>query len=469
MSAVAPDRGASPLMSNNPFRNKIHSHISPEPSPRPISTNPFLDITEVNQGAVETNHDAVTMNSSVNKATDAFSQLEVTDTRNDLQKTRSRQANGGPQRPDHPSLRGFPPPPGHRPANSDEARRRHQPAPRRELDIFADPFEPTRPRDRERKPRRNSESSVREKPSMDPEEERRRRERKYRESKRDGSKSSKPKNKKLDVIDKLDVTSIYGTGLFHHDGPFDACNPHRNRKRERYAPMQAFPKDSINMVMGGSGPVNKRMDYDKYHGRGEEAHRDYNEAAIAEDNVEPYRKPDGSIGYNPNGREVLHGDESAGLGTSTFLEGAPASRAAIQRRESEYESQQPEERPGLSRKKSLAQKIRGVRPSRDRFASADGRAGATSPPMMTGQSDSAVNPFFRDFNGEVKKDNAQITFDEQPKPSRARAPSSPKRNELERRNTTENGGEEGSKPTGLLGRMKSLKGGRRPVRRDTNS
>lgn len=66
------DRGASPLMSNNPFRNKIHSHISPEPSPRPISTNPFLDITEVNQGAVETNHDAVTMNSSVNKATDAF-------------------------------------------------------------------------------------------------------------------------------------------------------------------------------------------------------------------------------------------------------------------------------------------------------------------------------------------------------------------------------------------------------------
>ena len=233
--------------------------------------------------------------------------------------------------------------------------------------------------------------------------------------------------------------------------------------------MQAFPKDSINMVMGGSGPVNKRMDYDKYHGRGEEAHRDYNEAAITEDVAEPYRKPEATYTYNPTAREVLHGDESVGLGTSTFLEGAPASRAAIQRRESEYESQQPEDRPGLSRKKSLAQKIRGVRPNRERFASPDGKNGPTSPPITTGQSDSAVNPFFRDFNGEVKKENAQITFDEQTKPTRARAPSSPKRNELERRNTTESVGEENSKPMGLLGRMKSLKGGRRPVRRDTNS
>lgn len=228
--------------------------------------------------------------------------------------------------------------------------------------------------------------------------------------------------------------------------------------------MQAFPKDSINMVMGGSGPVNKRMDYDKYHGRGEEAHRDYNEAAIAEESVEPYRKPEEA--FNPTARDVLHGDESYGLGTSTFLEGAPASRAAIQRRESEYESQQPEDRPGLMRKKSLAQKIRGVRPSRDRYQSADGRGGPISPPM-TGQSESGVNPFFKDYNGEVKKENAQITFDEQSKPARARAPSSPGRNELERRNTTES--VESSKPTGLLGRMKSLKGGRRPVRRDTNN
>lgn len=248
--------------------------------------------------------------------------------------------------------------------------------------------------------------------------------------------------------------------VFHHDGPFDACNPHRNRKKEKYAPMQAFPKDSVNMVMGGSGPVNKRMDYDKYHGYGQEAHIDYNEASMVEEGVEMPR----ANGYNPTAREAIHGDESMGLGTSTFLEGAPASRAAIQRRESEYETQQLEERPGLSRKKSLAQKIRGVRP-RDRLASPEGRPGPSSPPL-TGQSDSVVNPFFRNYD---QKDGASIQFAEnQAKPNRARALSSPKGSELERRNTSESMGEDGSKSSGFLGRMKSLKGSKRPARRDTS-
>lgn len=236
--------------------------------------------------------------------------------------------------------------------------------------------------------------------------------------------------------------------------------------------MQAFPKDSINMVMGGSGPVNKSLDYDRFHGRGEEAHGDFNEAAAVQE-VEPYRKEGKSeaYGYNPNGREAIHGDESIGLGTSTFLEGAPASRAAIQRRESEYDGQQQsEERPGLSRKKSLAQKIRGVRPNRDRWASPEGRNGPQSPPLtgpMTGQSDSAANPFFRDYDGELKKEPTAITFEEQAKPSRARAPSSPKRLGLERTTTAESVDANGEKkPSGLLGRMKSLKGSRRPSRRD---
>lgn len=253
--------------------------------------------------------------------------------------------------------------------------------------------------------------------------------------------------------------NAYLDAVFHHDGPFDACNPHRNRKKEKYAPMQAFPKDSVNMVMGGSGPVNKRMDYDKFHGYGPEAQTDFNKTATTEEAI-----PDATRAYNPTSREAIHGDESAGLGTSTFLEGAPASRAAIQRRESEYDTTVVEERPGLSRKKSLAQKIRGVRP-RDRLASPEGRLGPASPPL-TGQSDSAVNPFFKNYD---QKENTSIQFAEnQPRPTRARAPSSPKRNELERRNTTESIGEEASKPTGLLGRMKSLKASKRPVRRDTS-
>lgn len=238
--------------------------------------------------------------------------------------------------------------------------------------------------------------------------------------------------------------------------------------------MQAFPKDSINMVMGGSGPVNKSLDYDRFHGRGEEAHGDFNEAAVVQE-VEPYRKDGkpGAADYNPNSREVIHGNESVGLGTTTFLEGAPASRAAIQRRESEYDTPQVDgDRPGLSRKKSLAQKIRGVRPNRDRWASPEGRNGPQSPPItgpMTGQSESAANPFFQNYDGESKKEPTAITFEEQSKPSRARAPSSPKRLALERTTTAESTDANGEKkPSGLLGRMKSLKGGRRPVRRDTS-
>lgn len=212
--------------------------------------------------------------------------------------------------------------------------------------------------------------------------------------------------------------------------------------------------------MGGSGPVNKRMDYDKFHGYGQEAHIDYNEAAIPDENLNATQ----NYGYNPVGREAIHGAESVGLGTSTFLEGAPASRAAIQRRESEYDASAQEERPGLSRKKSLAQKIRGVRP-RDRVTSPDGPLGPTSPPL-TGQSDSGVNPFFKNYD---QKESTSIQFAEnQPRPQRARAPSSPRRNELERRNTAESTGEEAGKPSGLLGRMKSLKSSKRPARRDTS-
>ncbi|KAH8835719.1 hypothetical protein DL96DRAFT_1575346 [Flagelloscypha sp. PMI_526] len=56
-----------------------------------------------------------------------------------------------------------------------------------------------------------------------------------------GNPPPRPKNKKkssqhADVIDRLDFT---GVGLFHHDGPFDACAPSRNRQRNK-APMFAW-------------------------------------------------------------------------------------------------------------------------------------------------------------------------------------------------------------------------------------
>ncbi|KAI5306605.1 hypothetical protein KEM55_008552 [Ascosphaera atra] len=179
-------------------------------------------------------------------------------------------------------------------------------------------------------------------------------------------KSSKP-NRKLDVIDKLDLTGVYGLGQFHHDGPFDACNPHRNRKGIRAAPMQAFAEDSPNMLPTGGGP--KSFDHNLYHGRSHDPAMDFSRAAIknvlATQNAQP--KADVAT-YDPKGKiEPVHGAESMGLGTSTFLDGAPASKAAIQARN--------EDAPvpgagsmggagagagGLQRKKSLAQKLRGV-------------------------------------------------------------------------------------------------------------
>lgn len=76
-----------------------------------------------------------------------------------------------------------------------------------ELNIFADPSD----KSRERRPRRNSDTSVRERTPqlLDPNDDRRRKERRHRDAKRDGKKGP---NRRLDVIDKLDVTGIYGGG-----------------------------------------------------------------------------------------------------------------------------------------------------------------------------------------------------------------------------------------------------------------
>ena len=122
-----------------------------------------------------------------------------------------------------PLRKAMPPMNGHRPSRSreEEMRRRQcgQPGPRaaQTMDIFADPPDISR----SSRPRRNSESSVTDRGKfLSPEEEKRRQERRRhdREARRgpDGKLkpplSSKKGNKQLDVIDKLDVSSIYGTG-----------------------------------------------------------------------------------------------------------------------------------------------------------------------------------------------------------------------------------------------------------------
>ena len=100
----------------------------------------------------------------------------------------------------------FPPPPN---GSNGISRPRQQ-----DLDIFADNGPQTK--SPERRVRRNSDSSVMDKKSIDDEkrrQERRRRDRKEREAQdlKDG-KLPKKATRKLDIIDQLDATSIYGTG-----------------------------------------------------------------------------------------------------------------------------------------------------------------------------------------------------------------------------------------------------------------
>lgn len=296
--------------------------------------------------------------------------------------------------------------------------------------------------------------------------------------------------------------------VFHHDGPFDACNPHRNRKGSQRAPMQAFPKDSANNALGGSGPVHKNIDFAQFHGRGAEGFTDYSTSGTASTMVDaggfdPYpgvHRPgpgirpaaDRSLSFNPASKvEQVHGDESMGLGTSTFLEGAPASRNVMQRRESESDQNIGSfgAGGGLGRKKSLVQKIKGIS-NVNRGAGTAGRV--TSPTLLNDRTTSPTNiqdgqfynndgtskrketnPFFDDYDEAYEKKGAKIQIAEENNRVecagyRERALSSPHRaiagGVMERRVTNDGTGMsngEGKSGGGFLARVKSLKGGRR--------
>ena len=319
--------------------------------------------------------------------------------------------------------------------------------------------------------------------SLDPEEERKRRERRKERDARTRDGKSKTRVKKpqgLDLIDKLDVSGIYGPSLFHHDGPFDACNPHRNRKKDNRAPMQAFPVNSANNALGGSGPINKHIDLDSFHGRGAEGFTDFASGARETDMFKKRPELEGrSLSFNPKDRaDIIHGEETVGLGTSTFLEGAPASRTAIQQRE--LDEANNAQNGGLGRKKSIAQRIRGISQPRrgfgdgnPRITSPDARWGGPpvttpgSPPPRMPQSAGGParanesNPFFDDYDEAYDRKGAAIKESEARDGPSMRSPTSPARNGLTRVRTADmSDGAEGGK-SGFLSRVKSLKGGKR--------
>lgn len=287
--------------------------------------------------------------------------------------------------------------------------------------------------------------------------------------------------------------------------------------------MQAFAKDSANMAIGGSGPVNKDLNFAQFHGRGAEGFTDYSTSGakpLQEPiNLEAYADSDvpgraalglqGNLNrassFNPTARvDKIHGEESMGLGTTTHLEGAPAARAAIVRRESEADQVPVSGNTGgLGRKRSLAQKIRGISnvnrghgvgPS-GRITSPEGIFVRETTPTSPGGPPKAggmpnikeTNPFFNNYDDDYEKKGQKIQIAEERNRSgsigggedqinvRSRARSSPKRamgpGILERRITNDGpvaGSAESSGGGGFLSRVKSLRGGKRsrPERRD---
>lgn len=226
--------------------------------------------------------------------------------------------------------------------------------------------------------------------------------------------------------------------------------------------MQAFPKNSTNMALGGAGPNNSNIDLNLFHGRMEEGYNDFATSGL---------QRSGTVSFDPRQRvEPIHGSASYGLGTSTFLDGTPASRAAIARRQSENE-QQIMQGGGLQRKKSLAQRLRG-KSATGRVAS-PGEGGLPSPGAV-GASHSTSSrgherTFFHDYDEEGDKKGSQVQESHlEAGNGRVRSSSSPKQST--ERKSTERGYDESKLNAGgggFLNRMKSLRKPR-PERRTSD-
>jgi len=259
--------------------------------------------------------------------------------------------------------------------------------------------------------------------------------------------------------------------------------------------MTAFAKDSANNALSGGAP--KSFDYDKFHGRGEEGFADFASSGQEHAPVPQYRRQEREqISFNPTDRvEQIHGQASVGLGTSTFLEGAPVSRSAMQRRESERDEVPTQgnmggNMSGLGRKKSLAMRIRGLSQPRRPGEMTGGRLtspeayGLRSPnspsgsisaggPLRAAPRHDEKNPFFQnDYDAAYEKKGAQIR-EVEANVGRPRAGSNSRGAALTRSITADSGSPYGENVTedkpasGFLSRMRSIKGGKRarPERR----
>lgn len=187
--------------------------------------------------------------------------------------------------------------------------------------------------------------------------------------KKSSSPTKKVVPKNVDTIDKLDVTGLFG-GAFHHDGPFDACTPHRN-KNNKVAPVLAFPADGPNSSISGATANKSAMnevfgrddidDDDAYLYKSRQKQGDVsvmsrvNASNSTLDAIRP--NANNITQFDAKAKtELVHGPTTVGLGSTTFLDGAPAVSTAT-REDSMFREHRT---GGLQRKKSLNQKLRNT-------------------------------------------------------------------------------------------------------------
>ncbi|KAK4145765.1 Pal1 cell morphology protein-domain-containing protein [Dichotomopilus funicola] len=489
------------LPSNNPFRNNAASPVgatspaSPfdDPPPRPLSRNPFLDPALTSRSSLSNIRSTPETMPLEKRPSLTAEEIFAEESLVDVPKPTGQPPGGARRGPPPPNRegRGPPPdrrgpPPNHRPTRSQEealrARRKEEKEGRGDR---GDRHGPLRsPQRRPDGPRRRlSDSSLIDVDKTTTEEERKQRERRRRE--RERRRRANPDQKdKFDLLDKLADLNIYGDKIvFHHDGPYDAVNRHRNREGSRRAPMQAFPEGSLNNTLGGAGPLNARPDHAAFMGhQDDEAFKEWSRGRNDPNGPVPPSKE--VPVFDPFSRgNVLHGDQSLGLGTSTFLEGTPAARTAIQKREEERAAEGTGD--GLQRKKSLAHRIRNMNrggrefQSSGRVTNPEAGYGSYRSPTQSGPASASLserNPFFSEYGGGGNsKGDDDFTLRRTETDGSKHSPTSPQSGPgLERRSTTDatggsgggSTGDDASQPkaSGILGRMKSLKGRRqRPV------
>lgn len=254
---------------------------------------------------------------------------------------------------------------------------------------------------------------------------------------------SRPKkgSQHADVIDRLDFTGV--GPMFHHDGPFDACAPSRNKHTAK-APMMAWggQQDLAKQLSSGQGAYPSPYAYDAFS-------NDYPEPpkkkvdAIAEawgiHEPEPFEDfsagggsgrhegdtPASSI-YNGRGAHRQREESSRGVTTSSRRGAVPPPQPIFMQESSEGEQTgSPPASPGFpKRSKSLMQRIRKMRdapnvpaaPEYETPPSPNLPSGAQAPDGYSRPTHKSQNSFLGRFGVKSNQSAPLYSSNEEPEP-----------------------------------------------------